>query len=235
MVTIEYKGRLGNNMFQYISAYFFAKKFGLSLMTLPIHSDLHFGEFFNLNNCYGDIINSPSVIITDDNFLEYLKQTDIPKAHYIFCGYFQNKNFIMDYENEIIKYFRPINNKIDEVFVVYRIGDIIDTPKMLSIEYYRKCLNKITFNSGYITSDSPDHPNVIKLCEEFGLKLYHNSSPLTTIDFARKFNKLVLSEGTFSWWIGYLSQAEIIICNKRDYIWHGDIFLDRWEKMNFNN
>ena len=31
-VSIIYNGRLGNNLFQYVSAYFFAKKFNLKLI-----------------------------------------------------------------------------------------------------------------------------------------------------------------------------------------------------------
>lgn len=71
----------------------------------------------------------------------------------------------MEYENEIINCFKPIENKIDEAFVVYRIGDIINSRQMLPIEYYRECLNDLTFSTGYITSDTPTHPNVIKLCD----------------------------------------------------------------------
>jgi hypothetical protein len=231
MVTVNYGGRLGNNLLQYISAYVFAKKFNLSLVTPPINNGLNFGDFFKLNNCNGDINNSHSVVITNNNFLDYLKQTNIPKAHYIFSDYFQLKDYILEYGDEIINCFKPIENKIDEVFVIYRIGDIVNLRQMLPIEYYRECLNDITFSSGYITSDTPNHPNVIKLCEEFGLKLYNNPCPMTTIDFARKFNKLILSEGTFSWWIGTLSQSDTIFYNERERFWHGDIFVNKlWKK-----
>jgi hypothetical protein len=57
---------------------------------------------------------------------------------------------------------------------------------------------------------------------------------VTHLTFGKNFNNLVLSEGTFSWWIGYMSNAENIICNKRNYLWHGDIFLDRWKKLQWD-
>jgi hypothetical protein len=34
-------------------------------------------------------------------------------------------------------------------------------------------------------------------------------SPINTINFAKNFNNLVLSQGTFSWWIAFLSKAKI--------------------------
>jgi len=234
MVTIEYGGRLGNNLLQYIAAYLFSNKFKLSLMTPPINNGLDFSRLFNFEKSEGEVIHSPNVFITNDNFLEYLNQNHIPKSRYTFSDYFQIKDFILNYEKKIVNCFKPIKNKIDEVFVVYRIGDIINTSQMLPIEYYRECLNDLTFDCGYITSDTPNHPNVIKLCEEFNLKLYYNECPITTIDFARQFNKIVLSEGTFSWWIGTLSQSDTIFFNERERFWHGDIFVNKnWIKKKY--
>jgi hypothetical protein len=235
MVTINYGGRLGNNLLQYISAYLFAKKFNLSLLTPPINNGLDFGKFFDLRSVNGNIVNSMKIVINDKNFLEFLKQTDIPKAHYLFSDYFQLRDYLTDYEDEIINCFKPIDNKIDEVFVVYRIGDIANSRQMLPIEYYRECLKEINFTSGYITSDTLDHLNILKLCEEFGLKIYDNPCPMTTIDFARRFNKLVLSEGTFSWWIGTLSKSETIFINERERFWHGDIFVNKlWKRKYYD-
>jgi hypothetical protein len=125
-------------------------------------------------------------------------------------------------------------NTKDEVFVAYRIGDINGIRQMLPYEYYEDALTKINPISGYITSDTPDHPNVLRLIEKFNLKNY-NGSPLETIDFAKNFNNLVLSEGSFSWWIGFLSNAKNIYFNDRERFWHGDMFvIPEWKPLKYD-
>jgi len=91
----------------------------------------------------------------------------------------------------------------------------------------------MNFNGGYISSDSINHKFCIHLIKKYNL-IPINMNPSQVIDFGKNFNNIVLSEGTFSWWIGFLSQAETIICNKRDFFWHGDIFLDRWKKLSWD-
>ena len=105
---------------------------------------------------------------------------------------------------------------------------------MLPFEYYEDALTKINPTSGYITSDTPDHPNVLRLIEKFNLKNY-NESPLETIDFAKNFNNLVLSEGSFSWWMGFLSSAENVYYNERPRFWHGDMFvIPEWKPLKYD-
>ena len=157
-------------------------------------------------------------------------------AHYRFVGYYQLKEFILNYKEEIKSIFNLTFNYQDpnQVFVAYRIGDISGERQMLPIEFYEDSLRQLNCEGGYITSDTPDHPNVKKLISEFNLKLY-NDNPIETIDFAKNFNKLVLSEGSFSWWIGFLSNAEKIYFNKRERFWHGDIFvLPKWEDLSYD-
>ena len=158
---------------------------------------------------------------------------NIEPKHYHFDGFFQLKEFFTKYEFEI-KSLLNINHKSvnkDLVFVHYRIGDIENHRGMLPLEYYIDALENTKFNGGYISSDSLDHKNCTYLMKTYNLKAVHNLSPINTIYLGKNFNNLVLSEGTFSWWIGFLSEAENIICNKRDNLWHGDIFLDRWKKL----
>lgn len=230
MVSIIYAGRLGNNYFQYAAAYIFAKKFKLSIITSPI------SNFFNLPKCEGNTFDNKIVDVDDNNFLELLNSESIEKAHYRFVGFYQIKNFILEYENEIKSIFNLSYDIVDKksVFVIYRIGDILGTNNMLPIEYYIEALKNLNCNEGFISSDSPDHPNVLKLSEYFNLKIYYKD-PNETINFAKNFNNLVLSEGTFSWWIGFLSNAEKIIYNKRPRLWHGDIFVSpEWKFLNYN-
>ena len=47
------------------------------------------------------------------------------------------------------------------MFIHIRLGDVIHYNP--GLEYYVKALSQISFNIGYITSDTPDHPICIEL------------------------------------------------------------------------
>lgn len=229
-VSINYKGRLGNNLFQYIAAYIFAKKFNFSLISNVIEN------YFNLPQSTGLVYKNNPFIVNDSNFLNLLNSDSIEPRHYKFDGFFQLKDFVLNYKEEIKSLFELSYNEINknEVFVVYRIGDIEGVRQTLPIEFYRECLKKISFEKGYISSDSPHHPNVISLSKEFNLTIYNNP-PLETINFGKNFNNLILSEGSFSWWIGFLSNAENIYYNQRERFWHGDIFVfPEWKPLQYD-
>lgn len=229
MITIRYEGRLGNNLFQYVAAFIFAKKNNIKICTDPPDT------MFNLLTCEGEIYNSDNVIeINDDNFLHYLYKDTVEKARYHFNGYFQLKDFVLNFRREIGSVFslQYLQRPANEVFVAYRIGDIANLPHMLPVEYYRYTLKQINADTGFITSDTPSHPNVLQLAQEFNLKPYYDT-PCETINFGKDFNNIVLSEGTFSWWIGFLSKTTNVYYNDRKKIWHGDIFvMPEWLPIN---
>jgi hypothetical protein len=230
MVSITYAGRLGNNLFQYVAAYIFAKKYNLKISSSIVENN------FDLPSLAGDVTGGIIVDVDDTNFMSLLESESLTPAHYRFIGYYQNKDFILKYRNEIKSLFKLIFTDIskDEVFVAYRIGDINGERQMLPIEYYQEALRNVNAKSGYITSDTLDHPNVVQLAKEFNLKIY-NKSPLETIDFAKNFNNLVLSEGSFSWWMGFLSNAENIYYNERPRFWHGDMFvIPEWKALKYD-
>lgn len=224
-------GRLGNNLFQYVAAYLFAKKFNLNVTTGPINTPFKLPK---LNGIAYDAKNRKE--INDSNFLDFLNHETIEPQHYVFNGFFQIKEFVLNYKNEIKSLFDLSfeDKNDDEVFVLYRIGDIEGIRQMLPIEFYQDALKKISARNGYISSDSPNHPNVIKLSEEFNLTIYKNT-PEETINFAKNFKNLVLSEGSFSWWIGLLSNSENIYYNHRERFWHGDIFVfPEWNSLTYD-
>lgn len=230
-VSIIYSGRLGNNLFQYAAAYLFAKKFNLNIISNVV------------NNCFDlPILNNPMLFssniidINDENFMSILESESIERYHYRFVGYYQLKDFILKYQDEIKSLFtlKFINKPENEVFVAYRIGDINGERQMLPIEYYEDALNTINPDGGYISSDTPNHPNVLTLSKKYNLSIY-NSTPLDTINFAKNFNNIILSEGSFSWWIGFLSKAKNIYYNERTRFWHGDIFvLPEWISLRYD-
>lgn len=230
MVSIVYAGRLGNNLFQYVAAYIFAKKFNLKISSNVVEN------IFDLPLLTGESTSELVIDVDDTNFMTLLESDSVKLAHYRFVGYYQNREFILKYNQEIKSLFNLKFDEVpkDKVFVAYRIGDINGERQMLPIEYYQEALTKLGASSGFISSDTPSHPNVVQLCNQFNLIIY-NESPLLTIDFAKNFNNLVLSEGSFSWWIGFLSYAENVYYNERPRFWHGDMFvIPEWKALKYD-
>jgi hypothetical protein len=237
MVNLVYQqgGRLGNSIIQYFAAYIFAKKFNLKLnATTKGWDNFDFNSLIK-NTIIDGNIGYNTIELTDENFIEYLERDSLELNKYNFNGYFQIKDFLQNYENDIKSNLNLIYKDVDKdlVFVHYRIGDVINKSVMLPLEYYIEALEKINCKGGYISSDSINHEFCKILMDKFNL-LPINLSPLDTIMFAKDFNNIVLSEGTFSWCIGFFSRTSNIIYNKRNINWHGDIFFDRWTSLSWD-
>ncbi|CAB4130320.1 hypothetical protein UFOVP117_365 [uncultured Caudovirales phage] len=248
---IKYIGRTGNNLIQYFSAYFFCKKFNIPFNVpqecpeywLDVNSKMiNWGDLFGVNpNDFivheGGNIGRRINLINDYNFIDFYYQnnfgiTNVSK----FEGYFQNKEFLASKQNEIkkllnINYDDTINE--NDVLIHYRLGDLQSEFLDLPLSYYDNLLSEIKFNKGYIISDTLNHNNCQYLIEKYNLIPFDNENPINVIIFAKNFNNLILSDGTFSWWIGFLSNAKNIFHGKSDKIWTiNNIFLDEWKQIN---
>lgn len=227
MVTIKYDGRLGNNIIQLLAGYVFAIKHNLRFES----RDPYFEGFIDYSRCDGGDIGHGEFTIDDYNFIEYLEMERVERKSYVFKGFFQTKEFLEKYEQEIRSLLKVEHSYAGDrsVFLHYRIGDIMGTSKMMPVEYYEQALDRIDFDTGYISSDTIDHGNCQRLIEKYNLTTI-SMDPMQTILYGKNFKNIVLSEGTFSWWIGFLSRDSNIICSHRKPDWHGDIFFDRWKK-----
>jgi|15BtaG_2_1085339.scaffolds.fasta_scaffold00349_3 hypothetical protein len=169
--------------------------------------------------------------VEDDDIVKFLERGDLKELQ---CGVnlacsFQRKNFLLQYEEHIRKhfYYKTPPQSINSLLVHVRLGDVSHLNP--GYKYYEQCIEEIDFVEGYITSDSP-HSNLVKrLAEMYQLTLVHKTEP-EILKYATGFDKLVLSNGTFSWWMGFLSQASTVYFPSMEAKWHGDIFVyPRWQ------
>ncbi len=124
------------------------------------------------------------------------------------------------YRKEILDIYKCKEEKLQknidstQAFIHARLGDTLGESNralFFSFDCLRKRLKECRdkFSKVYISTDSPDHIEIENLIKEYDLTPYH-SSPIETIIFGSQFNNLILSWGTFSFWIAYLSDAENI-------------------------
>lgn len=232
MITIKNHGRLGNAMFRNCAASILSKKFNIKVEEYVRFEPLQAlrPKFYT----QGTKIYENQTMVTYKNFTNIFQKDDIDYGLNLICGC-QDKNFVLNYRSEILSQFDLQYDRQykDDLFVHVRLGDCIKNNRVPSIDYYIKAIEQTRFNKGYISSDTPSHVIVTFLIKKFNLTLYVNK-PAETINFAKGFGNLVISNGTFSWWMAYLSKAKSVFYPSGGPIWYGDIFVfDEWTPINF--
>lgn len=128
----------------------------------------------------------------------------------------------------------PRRNKTrisNKVFCTIRLDD--QSHNSLDYEYYSTALKLTNCDSGYISTDSPDNQLISRLITEFNLEVLHLSPP-EKINFAKNFDNVVLSHGSFSFWCGFLSQGKNVYFPTIKTPWHGDMLcIPNWIEVNY--
>jgi hypothetical protein len=232
MITINNHGRLGNAMFRNCAASIISKKFDLKVETYLNYKELQIlrPKF----HTEGVKIYEDQIEVRYRNFLKILQQDNINYGLNLICPC-QDKDFVLDYKQEILDQFDLQYNKHhkDDLFIHVRLGDCIKLNRVPNLDYYVQAIERTNFKKGYISSDTPSHEIINYLMSRFNLTLYENKRA-ETINFAKDFGNLVLSKGTFSWWVAFLSKAENIFYPVGGPRWHGDIFVfNEWTAIEF--
>jgi hypothetical protein len=232
MITIQYNGRLCNNIIQYLAASIFGEKFNLKINDRNNFEPL-------IKTIYGENeFDSEPIIVNETNFMDLLNSNEIENKKYHFDGYFQMKEFFNQYEKEIKKRFLEVEMKHNDKFSIhYRLGDVESIFGDCPYEYFEKAINileKRGLKKGYLITDSPNHPKINRILNNFlQVELYH-SSPMEDLIFGMAFDNLILSKGTYSFILGYNSKATSIYYEDVIWNWTPKIFLEeKWIKIEF--
>jgi len=241
--TLHTQGRFGNQFIRNMCFHILAKKYNISF-TFSHYDDMKemgINLFVEGQNKYSEI---KKLVITDDNFMDYIEGNNtitenLSPSPAMFAQTKQFALYLRKYfENNGLFRSVILSNKFkkryvinNDLYVHVRIGDVPQfTPPL---EYFSSAISKFSYTTGFISSDTIDS----ELCKDL-IKKY-NLVPIDlnekdTILFASTCKYLVLSQGTFSWLIGFLGIYSTICYPKIKKIWHGDIFVfSDWNEIDF--
>ena len=240
--TTGSNGRLGNQIIRNLAVSLLAKKHNLKVEYYNKDLIKNLGiELFSGSNSY-KYIN----YLTDAN---YFTIYNIDKLNYSLNpnnNYFHTKeitNLLYNYLHKDEIKSNIINNnpfkerytKNNDLFIHIRLTDVAHFNP--GIKYYINAIKNIIFDNLYISTDDNNN-NIIKEI----LKLYPSSQlinfdEITTFQFASTCKHIILSHGSFSAVIGYLSFFSNIYYPEYELnkIWYGDMFsIDKWIKLSVN-
>jgi len=244
--TVYSGGRLGNQIIRNLFISIIAKNNNLKVNynnqdNYYINQQKLGLELFSGTNDYNTV-----VILNDNNILEYVNKEI--KSNLGFHGnvFFQTKecsNFLYNYiQTEIKSNIESANiykyryNNNNDVFIHVRLGDVKTyNPGFI---YYDKVLSTLVFEKGYISTDSPDDSIIQQLLEKYPILELIKYDEVNTIHFGSTCRHIILSHGSFSALIGYMSFYSSIYYPEYNInkMFYGDIFdIPGWNKIEYLN
>jgi hypothetical protein len=233
-------GRLGNQIIRNLAVSLLAKKHNLKVDYNLYSKDLinKLGiELFSGSNLYKCITH-----LTDDNYFTIYNGDELNYNLDPNRNFFQTKeitNFLYNYlhkdeiKSKIVDNnpFKQRYTKNNDLFIHIRLTDAARFNP--GITYYINAIKNITFDDLYISTDDKND-NMIKEL----LNLYPSSliefDEITTFQFASTCKHIILSHGSFSAVIGYLSFFSNVYYPEYESnkMWYGDMFsIDNWIKL----
>jgi len=225
-------GRLCNHVFRNIAVSIIAEKNDLvvSYGYNDIISQLGIHLFSGSQN------HENATTLTDHNYFDILNHSNLnANLNIDWYSYFQSKeitnltyNWVRSDKNksQVISKnsFKNRYETNNDCFIHIRLSDAASFNP--GIKYYLKALSYISFENLYIGTDSPDHSIISELKTLYPECTILNYDEIHTIHFGSTCKHVILSHGSFSAFIGYISFFSNIyypdyeICER----WHGDMF-----------
>jgi hypothetical protein len=240
--TTGHFGRLGNQIIRNLAVSLLAKKHNLKVDYFNKDLINKLGiELFNGSNSYNYIQN-----LTDDNYFTIYNIDELNYNLNPNNNFFQTKeitNFLYNYlhkdeiKSNIIDNnpFKQRYTQNNDLFIHIRLTDVAHLNP--GITYYVNAIKNINFDKLYISTDDNNNNMVKELLKLYSSSQLINFNEINTFQFASTCKHIILSHGSFSAIIGYLSFFSNIYYPEYELnkIWYGDMFsIDNWIKLSVN-
>jgi len=229
-------GRLGNQIIRNLATSFICEKNDLYCDYRNNYEEMkNLGiDLFVGKHKYDNNIN-----ITDENYISILEKNIT--SNIIVSNYLQTKEIcdkIYNYfHTDIVKTniinknsFKERYNNNNDLFIHVRLTDTAYLNP--GIDYYINTILIIEFNNLYVSTDDVNHEIIKKILQLYPKTHIINYDEIKTIQFGSTCKNIILSHGSFSGIIGYLSFYSVIYYpnyNRTSHMWFGDMFsIDGW-------
>lgn len=233
-------GRLCNQILRSIATSLVAERHDMKI-TYGIYDTL---REFGLNLFNGSNEWNSTIELNDSNYFDILNSKKLESNLNPNKSFFQTKEiiqkiyeFIVSNKLSIVEanQFKERYTTNNDCFVHVRLSDAsIWNP---GFAYYDTVLSNLKYDTLYISTDEKDHILIKQLRSKYSGTII-DSNEVDTIKFASTAKYVVLSHGTFSSVIGYLSFFSSVYYPDFGFIkkWHGDIFsIDGWNRVYYSS
>ena len=236
--TTTTNGRLGNQIIRNLAVSLIAEKYNLYVeyCNKSLINDL------GINLFTGKEKFNNMITLDDNNYFSIYNCNKLENNLNPNSNFFQTKditNFLYNYlhkdeiKSNIINknQFNNRYNANNDLFIHIRLTDIAHYNP--GVNYYIKTIKTINFDNLYISSDDPTHAIIQEIIKQYPTSIIIKYDEIKTFQFASTCKHIILSHGSFSAVIGYLSFYSTIHYPEYEpnKIWHGDMFsIDGWIK-----
>jgi hypothetical protein len=230
-------GRFGNQLFPYFTGRIISENLKFKLYG-PTESDREFmlhgldlnynkkeyaqyeepvqllGDHSNSDHFYHSDINHFNKLCHPDfNILDIIN--DITPRKIILDGYFQRKGFFLPFKENIIEWFNPTTYSVNDTdtAIHIRLGDLLSPnlrKHLLPPDYYEEAIKLCPTGKLTICTDSPENIFIQYLVKKYNATVFRDTEK-NTISFLAAHNNLILSQGSFSFWAGFMCNGSNII------------------------
>lgn len=136
-------------------------------------------------------------------------------------GNFESHLYFKGHEDAIKRMFTfpKSNHVVGDVCIHVRLGDFVNTPYLIPVQYYYKAMklmqSMVPNCSFFIISD--DMEMAKSLFSQYDVQFVNINSAIETLSLMIQCKYFIISNSTFSWWGAYLSKSEIVIAPSPRY------------------
>lgn len=237
--TCGNNGRLGNQIIRNLAVSLLAEKHNLAVNYYNKDLISKIGiELFSGSKSYTNIRE-----LTDDNYFTIYNCDDLSYNLQPNKEYFQTKeitNLLYNYlhtdkiRSKIIENnpFKDRYHQNNDLFVHIRLTDVAHLNP--GITYYINAIKNIAFDDLYISTDDKNNSMIYEIIQLYPSAKLIECNEITTFQFGSTCKHIVLSHGSFSATIGYLSFFSNVYYPEYESgkIWYGDMFsINHWIKL----